>query len=538
MIELNDVSVIFSDKKLFESVNLKFMDGNCYGVIGANGAGKSTLLKVISKQVDLTSGNIILDKGQRMSVLEQDHFKFDQEEILKTVIRGHSQLYDIMKQKDELYSKEDFTEADGFLVAELEEKFAELNGWESESEAEKLLSGLQLEEKDTSKKMNELNGGDKVKVLLAQALFGNPDILILDEPTNHLDFYAIKWLENFLNDFNKTVIIVSHDRHFLNNVCTHIVDIDYQEAKLYVGNYDFWRESSALANELLQNSNQKKEDQIKQLEDFISRFSANASKSKQATSRKKMLDKITLDDIKPTSRKYPYIDLQIKNQLGKDIVDVVDLCKEIDGKKILNNISFKISGNQKVVFISKNELAISAMLDILSGDLKQDTGDIIYGKTVDKKYMPKDFENYFQNSELNLLEWLSEFSDEEKTETYLRGFLGKMLFSGDQPLKQVKNLSGGEKVRMMFSKLMLDKANTLILDQPTNHLDMESIQSVNESLIKYPGTIFFSSHDYEFIESIATMVITLTPKGAHVYEGSFEDYISNENIKKQLEQMQ
>lgn len=537
MIELNDVSVIFSDKKLFESVNLKFMDGNCYGVIGANGAGKSTLLKVISKQVDLTSGNIILDKAQRMSVLEQDHFKFDQEEILKTVIRGHSQLYDIMKQKDELYSKEDFTEADGFLVAELEEKFAELNGWESESEAEKLLSGLQLEEKDTSKKMNELNGGDKVKVLLAQALFGDPDILILDEPTNHLDFYAIKWLENFLNDFNKTVIIVSHDRHFLNNVCTHIVDIDYQEAKLYVGNYDFWRESSALANELLQNSNQKKEDQIKQLEDFISRFSANASKSKQATSRKKMLDKITLDDIKPTSRKYPYIDLQIKNQLGKDIVDVVDLCKEIDGKKILNNISFKISGNQKVVFISKNELAISAMLDILSGDLKQDTGDVIYGKTVDKKYMPKDFENYFQNSELNLLEWLSEFSDEEKTETYLRGFLGKMLFSGDQPLKQVKNLSGGEKVRMMFSKLMLDKANTLILDQPTNHLDMESIQSVNESLIKYPGTIFFSSHDYEFIESIATMVITLTPTGAHVYEGSFEDYISNENIKKQLEQM-
>lgn len=538
MLTVNNLSVVFSDKKLFENVNLKFISGNCYGVIGANGAGKSTFLKILSKEIEATTGDIILEKNQRMSTLEQDHFKFDEQEIVKTVIQGYTDLYDLISKREILYAKEDFTEEDGFLAADLEEKFSELNGWEAESEAEKLLHGLQLEEKDLTKKMHELNGGDKVKVLLAQSLFGNPDILILDEPTNHLDFYAIKWLEEFLINFEKTVIVVSHDRHFLNNVCTHTVDIDYQDAKLFMGNYDFWRESSELAQELLQNTNQKKEDQIKQLQDFVARFSANASKSKQATSRKKTLEKITLDDIKPTSRKYPYIDLKISKPVGRDVVELKDVTKVVDGQKVIDNISFKISDQQKVVFISKNETAISTMLDLLSGTQEADSGEIIFGKTIEKTYMPKDFESYFKNSDLNLIEWLRPYSMNEQSESYIRGFLGKMLFSGEQPLKKVNVLSGGEKVRMMFSKLMLDDANVLILDQPTNHLDMESIQSVNESLTKYEGGLFFSSHDYTFIESIATMIVTLTPNGAHVYEGTFEEYLNDEKIREQIKKME
>lgn len=538
MLTVSNLSVVFADKKLFENVNLKFTNGNCYGVIGANGAGKSTFLKVLSKEIEASGGDIILEQNQRMSTLEQDHFKFDDQEIVKTVIQGYQELHDISVKREELYAKADFTEEDGFLAADLEEKFAELNGWEAESEAEKLLHGLQLDEKDLSKKMQELSGGDKVKVLLAQALFGSPDILILDEPTNHLDFYAIKWLEEFLINFEKTVIVVSHDRHFLNNVCTHIVDIDYQEAKLYVGNYEFWRESSELAQELLQNSNQKKEDQIKQLQDFVARFSANASKSKQATSRKKMLEKITLDDIKPSSRKYPYIDLKITRPVGRDVVELKNVTKTIDGEKVLDDISFKVSDQQKVVFISKNETAISTMLELLSEEITPDSGDLIFGKTIEKSYMPKDFESYFQNSELNLIDWLRPYSLVEQSESYIRGFLGKMLFSGDQPLKKVNVLSGGEKVRMMFSKMMLDPANVLVLDQPTNHLDMESIQSVNESLISYEGGLFFASHDYAFIESLATMVITLTKNGAHVYEGSFEEYMNDEKVKAQITEME
>lgn len=537
MLTVSNLSVVFSDKKLFEGVNLKFTEGNCYGVIGANGAGKSTFLKVISNRFESSSGDVIVEKGKRMSVLEQDHFKFDDFKILNTVIKGYKELSDVMEEKELLYAKEDFSEEDGFRAADLEEQFAQMNGWEAESDAEKLLNALNLGETDYSKKMSELDGGDKVKVLLAQALFGNPDILILDEPTNHLDFYAIKWLEEFLSEYEKTVIVVSHDRHFLNNICTHIVDIDYGEAKLYVGNYDFWRESSELAQKLLQDANSKKEDQIKQLQDFVARFSANASKSKQATSRKKLLDKITLDDIKPSSRKYPFIHLELSRNVGKDLVFVENVSKTIDGEEVLKNISFNIVGNQKVVFLSKNDNAITAMLELLAGEIKPDSGEIRFGKTIEPSYFPKDNSSYFQDESLNLVDWLRQFSGEEQSESYIRGFLGKMLFSGEEPLKKVKILSGGEKMRMMFSKLMLTPANTLILDQPTNHLDLESIQAVNEGLSKYEGSLFFSSHDYSFIETIATTIVTLTPKGAHVYEGTFDEFINDNKIKEQIEAM-
>lgn len=537
MLTASNISVVFSSRKLFENVNIKFTNGNCYGIIGANGAGKSTFLKVLSKELDSTSGEVIVEKGNRISVLQQDHFKYDDVTILKTVVMGHSELAKVATARDELYAKVDFTEEDGYKAAELEERFAALNGWEAESEAEKLLNGLMLEEKDYSKNMSELSGGDKVKVLLAQALFGDPDILILDEPTNHLDFYAIKWLEEFLLNFDKTIIVVSHDRHFLNNVCTHIVDIDYQQAKLYVGNYDFWRESSELAQQMLSDSNAKKEEKIKQLEDFVARFSANASKSAQATSRKKMLEKITLDDIKPTSRKYPYIQLEVERDLGRDIVFVEDLVVKTDDETVLNNISFSVSDQQKVVFLSKNEAAITAMLQVLAGEITPTSGEVRFGTTVEKDYLPNDNSEYFSDDKLNLVDWLRQYSGEEQAESYIRGFLGKMLFSGEEPLKKVKVLSGGEKVRMMFSKLMLSKANTLILDQPTNHLDLESIQSVNEALVKYKGAIFFSSHDYSFIETIATQVITLTPKGAVVFDGTFEEFMADKELKKKIDSM-
>ena len=537
MISASNISVVFSSRKLFENVNIKFNSGNCYGIIGANGAGKSTFLKVLSGEFESSTGEIIIDKGSRMSVLQQDHFKFDEFTILQTVVMGHTELAKIIAQRDALYAKEDFTEEDGYKAADLEEAFGNMNGWEAESDAEKLLNGLSLDEKDYSKLMSEVAGGDKVKILLAQALFGNPDILILDEPTNHLDFYAIKWLENFLIDFDKTVIVVSHDRHFLNNVCTHIVDIDFQEARLFVGNYDFWRESSELAQQLLSNTNAKKEEKIAELEAFVARFSANASKSKQASSRKKALEKITLDDIKPTSRKYPYIAIEPARPIGKDVVKVENISKTVDGELVLNDISFQISGEDKVVFLSKNETAITTMLEILAEEVQPDSGEINYGITVEKDYLPKDNASYFTDESLNLVDWLRQYTGEEQAENYVRSFLGKMLFSGQEPLKKVKVLSGGEKVRMMFSKLMLSQANVLILDQPTNHLDLESIQSVNESLESYTGSLFFSSHDYSFIETIANKVINLTPKGAFVYDGTFEEYMEDENIKQRVEEM-
>ncbi len=537
MLTASNVSVQFGSRKLFDSVNIKFMNGNCYGVIGANGAGKSTFLKVLSGELDSTSGQVILEKGARISVLSQDHFAYDEYSVLNTVVMGYKELYDVMQERDILYAKEDFTEEDGYKSAELEERFADLNGWEAESEAEKLLNGLKLEVTDFSTKMSNLTGGDKVKVLLAKALFGNPDVLILDEPTNHLDFHAIKWLENFLLDFDKTVIVVSHDRHFLNNVCTNIVDIDYGEAKLFIGNYDFWRESSELARNMLSDQNKKKEEKIKELEEFVARFSANASKSSQATSRKKQLEKITLDDIKPSSRKYPFIHLELDREVGRDLVEVNNLSASIDGEEILSDISFKVSDAQKVVFLSKNENSITLMLDILADKVKDYTGEVKFGMTISKDYLPKDNDEFFMENDLNLVDWLRQYSGDEQADSYIRGFLGKMLFSGEEPLKKVKVLSGGEKVRMMFSKLMLSKANTLILDQPTNHLDLESIQSVNEALVKYPGALFFSSHDYAFIESMATEIIYLTPKGAITYTGTFEEFLENQELQDKINRM-
>ncbi len=537
MLTASNISVVFPSKKLFENVNIKFTPGNCYGIIGANGAGKSTFLKVLSKEYESTGGDVILEKGARMSVLKQDHFAFDDITILKTVVMGHKELYSIMTERDELYAKADFTEEDGYKAAELEEEFANLNGWEADSEAEKLLNGLNLEEKDYSKNMSELSGGDKVKVLLAQALFGDPDLLILDEPTNHLDFHAIKWLENFLIDFEKTIIVVSHDRHFLNNVCTHIVDIDYGEANLFVGNYDFWRESSELAQKMKSDVNAKKEEKIKELEDFIARFSANASKSKQATSRKKALDKITLDDIKPSSRKYPYIHLPLNRDLGRDVISAENMNLTVDGEKLLTDISFDIEGGEKAVILSRNEQSITALFKVLNNEYTLDSGEFKWGTTVETGYFPKDHNEYFDGIELTLVDWLRQYSPDEQDESFIRGFLGKMLFSGEDALKKVNVLSGGEKMRMMFSKLMLDKANTVILDQPTNHLDLESIQSVNEALEKYEGSLLFSSHDYSFIDTVATKVIELTPKGAYVFKGTLTEYLEDETIVAKVNEM-
>lgn len=537
MLTANNISVVFPSKKLFENVNIKFTPGNCYGIIGANGAGKSTFLKVLSKDYESSTGDVILEKGARMSVLKQDHFAFDQITILKTVVMGHKELYTIMTERDELYAKADFTEEDGYKAADLEEQFASLNGWEADSEAEKLLNGLNLEEKDYSKNMSELSGGDKVKVLLAQALFGNPDLLILDEPTNHLDFQAIKWLEDFLIEFDKTIIVVSHDRHFLNNVCTHIVDIDYGEANLFVGNYDFWRESSELAQKIKSDVNAKKEEKIKELEDFIARFSANASKSKQATSRKKALDKITLDDIKPSTRKYPYIHLPLNRELGRDVLSAKDLNLSLDGEKILTDISFEVEGKDKVVILSRNEQSITALFQVLNGELTLDSGEFKWGTTVETGYFPKDHNEYFDGNELTLVDWLRQYSPEEQDESFIRGFLGKMLFSGDDAMKKANVLSGGEKMRMMFSKLMLDKANVVMLDQPTNHLDLESIQSVNEALERYEGSLLFSSHDYSFIDSVANKVIELTPKGAFVFKGTLTEYLDDESVVERVNKM-
>ncbi len=536
MLTANNISVVFPSKKLFENVNIKFTPGNCYGIIGANGAGKSTFLKVLSNDYESSTGNVTLEKDARMSVLKQDHFAFDEYTILKTVVMGYKELYEIMTERDELYAKADFTEEDGYKAADLEEKFASLNGWEADSEAEKLLNGLNLEQKDYTKKMSELSGGDKVKVLLAQSLFGNPDLLILDEPTNHLDFQAIKWLEEFLIDFDKTIIVVSHDRHFLNNVCTHIVDIDYGEANLFVGNYDFWRESSELAQKMKSDVNSKKEEKIKELEDFIARFSANASKSKQATSRKKALDKITLDDIKPSSRKYPFIHLPLGRDIGRDVVQVQDLSLTIDEDKLFGNVSFEIEGEDKVVFLSRDEKAITALFKVLNEELTADTGEVKWGTTIENGYFPKDNAEYFE-SELSLVDWLRQYSPDEQDESFIRGFLGKMLFSGEDALKKVNILSGGEKMRMMFSKLMLDKANTIILDQPTNHLDLESIQSVNEALAKFEGSLLFSSHDYSFIDTVANKVIEITPNGAYVFKGTLSEYLDDENTQENIEKM-
>jgi len=483
LLSTNNVSLSFSDKHLFKKVNLKFNHGNCYGVIGANGSGKSTFLRVLSGELEPTSGDVIMTAGERLAILKQDHFQYDSETILNTVIMGHERLQQIIQEKDALYAKEDFTDEDGLRTADLEGEFAELNGWEAEYDAEKLLIGLDIPKSMHGKLMEELNGSEKVKVLLAQALFGNPHTLLLDEPTNHLDFKTIMWLEDFLIDYPNTVIVVSHDRHFLNNVCTNIVDIDFGKANMYIGNYDFWHESSQLMSRMLNDQNKKAEDKIAELKSFIARFSSNASKAKQATSRKKMLDKINLEDIKPSSRKYPFVTFTQEREVGKDILIVTGLSKTIKGEKILNNISFIVNKNDKIIILSKNELARTTLFKILMGEMEPDAGSFKWGITTTQSYLPKDNSQFFEGNKQNLVDWLRQYSGdnrEEQDESFIRGFLGKMLFSGDEALKEVNVLSGGEKVRCMLSKMMLGKANVIVLDEPTNHLDLESIQAVND----------------------------------------------------------
>jgi ATPase subunit of ABC transporter with duplicated ATPase domains len=536
MITVSNVSLNFSDKKLFEDINVKFLPGNCYGVIGANGAGKSTFLKILSGEIDSNKGNVYIEPGQRMAVLKQNHYEFEEYTVIDTVIMGHKRLYEIMKAKEELYSKTEFTDEDGILAGDLEAEFAELNGWDAEYNANKLLSNLGIDKNFYDSKMSELSGNDKVKVLLAQALFGDPDIILMDEPTNHLDFKAINWLEDFLIDYDKTVIVVSHDRHFLNKVCTHMLDIDFNTAKLYPGNYDFWYQSSQLALQLAKESNKKKEQKIKELEDFIARFSANASKSKQATSRKKSLEKIELEEIKPSSRKYPYIGFTLNRDLGKDILTVEGITKTIDGKKVLNNVSFTLNRGDKAILLGHDDVSKTTLLKILAGEMKPDKGSFKFGQTVESDYFPIDNSKYFEGSHLNLIEWLSQYS-KDTSESFLRGFLGRMLFSGEQPLKTVSVLSGGEKVRCMFSKLMLSGANLLMLDQPTNHLDLESIQAVNDGLVAYKGCLLFTSHDHSFIDTIANKVIEITDNGAFVTDLSFSDYLNDEKIQHKVEAM-
>ena len=524
MITVSNVSLRYGGRKLFEDVNIKFTPGNCYGVIGANGAGKSTFLKILSGEVEPNTGEVIIAPNTRMSVLKQDHYKYDEFEVLETVIMGNERLYQIMKEKDALYSKEDFSDEDGIKASELEAEFADLNGWEAEAEASSLLQGLGIGTEDHYKKVSDLTGAEKIKVLLAQALFGNPGILVLDEPTNHLYLKATTWLEDFLINFEGTVIVVSHDRHFLNTVCTHMADVDFGKIKLYVGNYDFWYESSQLALQMAKDQNKKKEEKIKELQDFIARFSANASKSKQATSRKKLLDKITLEDIQPSSRRYPFVGFKPEREVGNDILTVKDLSKTIDGVKVLDNINFLVNKNDKIALIG-NPIAITTLFKILAGEMEPDRGEVKWGVTITKSYFPNDNSEYFDDCDLSLVDWLRQFS-EEKSESYIRGFLGRMLFSGEEALKQANVLSGGEKVRCMLSRMMLSNANVLMLDQPTDHLDLESITAVNNGLKDYSSNILFASHDHEFIQTIANRIIDIKDDGSFIDRTmSFDEYL-------------
>lgn len=530
MITVSNLSLIFSDKKLFEDVNIKFTKGNCYGVIGANGAGKSTFLKILSSQREPSKGSVIIDKDKRLAFLSQDQNAFDDFSVIQTVMMGHQQLFEIMQQKEVLYAKDTITDEEGYLLSELETTFAEMNGWEAESDAEKLLHGLRISKFDFEKKMSEILPKNKVKILLAQALFGNPDILLLDEPTNNLDFDAITWLEKFLMDYENTVITVSHDRHFLNNVCTHMVDIDYYQVKLYSGNYDFWIESSQLVQKLMADKNKKKEDQIAELKAFITRFSANLSKSSQATSRKKSLEKIELDEIVPSTRKYPFIGFDIEKQLGKDVLEVDNLSYELDGKPLFKNVSFTMSNGDKVALLGENNLANTILIKILAGELNPTSGTIKWGQTARVSHFPSDNDDFFNNKSLNLIDWLRPYS-KEPAESYLRGFLGRMLFSGDQALKEVKHLSGGERMRCMYSKLMLSQANTLLIDAPTNHLDLESIQAVNKGFEEYKGAMVIASHDHTLLQSVCNKIVEIGSQGALMYEGKLDEYLTIEELK-------
>ena len=537
MISTSNLSVQFGGRKLFDEVDIKFTPGNCYGIIGPNGAGKSTFLKILTGEMDSTSGEVIIDKGKRLSFLKQDHFAYEDEEVLNVVMMGHAKLYDIMKQKEALYSKEEFTEEDGILASELEGEFAELDGWDAETNAEKFLIGLGIGPDLHHKLMKELTEPEKVKVLLAQAIFGNPDILLLDEPTNGLDLHAVKWLEDFLMDLeNTTVLVVSHDRHFLNKVCTHIADIDYGKIKMFVGNYDFWYESNQLMQELIRNQNKKMEQKKKELQDFIARFSANASKSKQATSRKKQLEKLQFEDMQVSNRKYPYIEFKPDREAGNNLLKVENLSKTIDGEKIFENVSFTINTGDKVVLLSRNDIAKTTLFQILAGEMEPDSGTYEWGITTSQSYFPKDNSEYFEDVDLSLIDWLRQFS-KDQDEQYVRGFLGRMLFSGEEAKKSAKVLSGGEKVRCMLSRMMLSGANVLMLDNPTDHLDLESITSLNKSLERFDGTVLFTTHDHEFIQTVATKIIEITPNGILEKEMEYDDYLNDEKVQARLEEL-
>ena len=535
MISANNVTLRFGKKALFEDVNIKFTEGNCYGLIGANGAGKSTFLKILSGEIETTKGDVTMNAGERLSVLQQDHFKYNDYTVLDTVIMGNKRLYEVMKEKEEIYAKPDFSDEDGARVADLEAEFAEMNGWEAESDAATLLNGLGVGTDYHYKQMVELEDTLKVKVLLAQALFGNPDVLLLDEPTNHLDLDAIAWLEEFLINFENTVIVVSHDRYFLNKVCTHIADIDYGKIQLYAGNYDFWYESSQLMIKQMKEANKKKEEKIKELQEFIQRFSANASKSKQATSRKRALEKIELDEMRPSSRKYPYIDFRPNREIGNEVLTVENLTKTVDGEKVLDNISFTIGREDKVAFVGPNTLATTMLFKILVGEEEPDSGSYKWGVTTSQGYFPKDNTKEFDN-DLTIVDWLTQFS-EEKDPTYVRGFLGRMLFAGDDGVKKVKVLSGGEIVRCLLSKMMIMGSNVLVLDEPTNHLDMESITALNNGLIKFPGVILFSSQDHQFIQTTANRIMEITATGLIDKMTTYDEYLENDELARKRQVM-
>ena len=530
MISANNISLRFGKKALFEDVNITFTPGNCYGLIGANGAGKSTFLRILSGDLESTTGDVTMDPGERLSVLEQDHFKYDEYSVIDTVIMGNKRLYEIMKEKDAIYAKEDFSDEDGVRASELEAEFAEMDGWNAEVDAATLLNGLGIETEDHYVMMKELDGNKKIKVLLAKALFGNPDVLLLDEPTNHLDLDAIGWLEEFLINFENTVIVVSHDRYFLNKVCTHTADLDYGKIQIYAGNYDFWYESSQLMIRQMKEANKKKEEQIKELKEFIARFSANASKSKQATSRKKALEKIELEEIKPSSRKYPFIDFRPNREIGNEVLTVSHLSKTVDGVKILDDISFTVGREDKIAFVGPKTQATTMLFKILAGEEEPDEGEYKWGVTTSQGYFPKDNTKEFDN-DLVIVDWLTQFS-EEKDATYVRGFLGRMLFRGEDGLKKVKVLSGGEKVRCLLSKLMIMGTNVLILDEPTNHLDMEAITSLNNGLIKFPGVVLFACQDHQFIQTTANRIMELTESGLIDKQCTYDEYLENDELAR------
>lgn len=536
MISTTGISLRFGERILFEDVNIKFTPGNCYGLIGANGSGKSTFLRILSGEIEANRGDVSIEPGKRLAVLKQNQFEFDEFEVLKTVIMGHKRLCEIMDEKEQLYAKPDFSEEDGIKISELETEFSELNGWEAESEAATLLNGLGIGEEFHYKKMGDLESNLKVRVLLAQALFGAPDILLMDEPTNHLDVASIAWLENFLYNFDNTVIVVSHDRHFMNKVCTHIADIDFGKIQLYSGNYDFWYESSQLAIQQAKDQNRKTEAKIKELQEFIQRFSANASKSKQATSRKKLLEKLTLEDIRPSSRKYPFVDFKPDREVGNDLLSVSGVTKVIDGVKVLDNLSFTINKGDKVAFVGPNGFEKTTLLRVLTEELEPDSGDFKWGITTSRAYFPKDNSEYFDGVELSLVEWLRQYSKDE-TETFLRGWLGRMLFSGEEALKKACVISGGEKVRCMLARMMLSGANTLLFDEPTNHLDLESITALNNGLMNFKGTILFVSHDHQFVQTVANRIMEITPKGLIDKQMPYDEYLESEEIQALRKEM-